>query len=441
MSTRGSPARQRAPVAPSSRDGIERWLDVLTSMLKLPPGQRAQVRDELEDHLRSRVDDLLISGTSEPDAIRQAVSELGETAELASLISNAHTQTRSRRHVMQFTLAAAAIAGMTFGGVSMISGNGNNTNTNSAMIGSAGAAGLASLAQGDDREQDQTPHTFDLKQRSLREILTEIGSVFGRSIEYSSGVRRSGIPGALSICYGDYTGELTFPQAIDRFKAIFGEDQNGYVLTIARDQILLETYGEYQRARIETRVVPSPVWIEDHELFDYANALENLLRVKHDLSMTSIQVVDEAIVVASVPEIQDEIIKLVAELDHFVQQRRDQRSKQLKRDEHERDVRRSESIKKIMIEHERIASSLAKAKADLEANDRSIDVLKQQIREEETRPSGDPARLEELIGFRTARRALSERLRYQIAEDEARAKYLLERMVETEYLYLFDELD
>jgi hypothetical protein len=441
MSSRESQTRERAPVAPSSRDGIERWLDVLTSMLKLPPGQRAQVRDELEDHLRSRVDDLLISGTSEPDAIRQAVSELGETAELASLISNARTQSRSRRHLMQFTLAAAAIAGMTFGGVSMISGNGHSTNPNNSMIGSAGVAGVASVTQEDDQEQDQTPHTFDLKQRSLREILTEIGNAFGRSVEYSSGVRRSDIPGMLSICYGNYSGELTFPQAIDRFKAMFGEEKYNYVLTISEDQILFETYGEYQRARIETRVVPSPVWLEDHELFDYANALENLLRVKHDLSMTSIQVVDEAIVVASVPEIQDEIIKLVAELDHFVQQRRDQRSEQLKRDEQERDVRRSESIKKIMIEHERIASDLAKAKADLEANTHSIEVLEQQIREEKTHPNQNIARIDELIGFRTARRTLSERLRYQIAEDEARAKYLLDKMVETEYLYLFDELD
>ena len=55
----------RAPnPLPSSRDAIDSWLDVLVSMLNLPGSQRDQVRDELEDHLRSRVDDLLIMGKS-----------------------------------------------------------------------------------------------------------------------------------------------------------------------------------------------------------------------------------------------------------------------------------------------------------------------------------------------------------------------------------------
>lgn len=121
MSTRTRSSRKaQERVLPSSIDGIDRWLDVLTSMLNLPNHERTQVRDELEDHLRSRVDDLLITGVSEPDAIRKAVEELGETAELAVLISNAHTQSRTRRHIMHFTLAATAIAGMTFGGISLL---------------------------------------------------------------------------------------------------------------------------------------------------------------------------------------------------------------------------------------------------------------------------------------------------------------------------------
>lgn len=94
---------------PISRDGIESWLDVLTSMLSLPPSQRTQVRDELEDHLRSRVDDLLITGQTEAQAIRTAIAELGETAQLARHISSANRTPKSfRRFAMNATFFVLA---------------------------------------------------------------------------------------------------------------------------------------------------------------------------------------------------------------------------------------------------------------------------------------------------------------------------------------------
>ncbi|MCR9077305.1 MAG: permease prefix domain 1-containing protein, partial [bacterium] len=94
---------------PSNRDAIESWLDVLVSMLNLPSSQRDQVRDELEDHLRSRVDDLLIMGKPEPEAIQAAIHELGETAELAKLISTAsRTRTPFRRFAMNATFFVLA---------------------------------------------------------------------------------------------------------------------------------------------------------------------------------------------------------------------------------------------------------------------------------------------------------------------------------------------
>lgn len=101
-------SKSKIPVEPSSRDSISSWLDVLTSMLVMPDAQRAQVRDELEDHLRSRVDDLLILGKSEPESIRIAVAELGETAELARLISSANKPRHPyRRYTMNALLIAA----------------------------------------------------------------------------------------------------------------------------------------------------------------------------------------------------------------------------------------------------------------------------------------------------------------------------------------------
>jgi len=116
--------RTRIKVEPSARDSISTWLDVLTAMLVMPDTQRLQVRDELEDHLRSRVDDLLIMGKSEPEAIRIAVAELGETAELAKLITHAHTKSNPRRKIMNAALITVALAGMSFGGFTYINGSG-----------------------------------------------------------------------------------------------------------------------------------------------------------------------------------------------------------------------------------------------------------------------------------------------------------------------------
>lgn len=92
---------------PSTRDAIGSWLDVLERMLNLPRDQRRAIRAELEDHLRNRVDDLMMTGMSEPEATRVAVGELGETAELASSFRSAATV--GKRMTM---IQAAAIATM-----------------------------------------------------------------------------------------------------------------------------------------------------------------------------------------------------------------------------------------------------------------------------------------------------------------------------------------
>lgn len=95
-----------APVRPSSPDAVEAWLDVLVSLLPLAKEERQTVRDELEDHLRSRVDDLLITGLTEPEALQKAVAELGETADLARQISHAHRTPNPRRTAMHAALIA-----------------------------------------------------------------------------------------------------------------------------------------------------------------------------------------------------------------------------------------------------------------------------------------------------------------------------------------------
>ena len=127
--------RAVSDVRPSSRDPVGDWLDVFIPLLRLPPQRSRDIRAELEDHLRARVDDLMIAGASEPEATQAAVSELGETADLAARFREANKpSTRSR--MMQATLIAAAGAAVTFGAVSIT----NESQRPAGVIHSATAA-------------------------------------------------------------------------------------------------------------------------------------------------------------------------------------------------------------------------------------------------------------------------------------------------------------
>ncbi|USN98438.1 MAG: hypothetical protein H6810_09700 [Phycisphaeraceae bacterium] len=106
-------------VVPSSRDPVERWLDVFIPMTGLPRARAEEIRAELEDHLRARVDDLMITGLGEPEAVQKAVAELGETAELARQF---RTALKRRRPVMQTALVAAAGIAL-FAGYTAFNGN------------------------------------------------------------------------------------------------------------------------------------------------------------------------------------------------------------------------------------------------------------------------------------------------------------------------------
>ena len=96
--------RTQTSVSSSARDPIDRWLDVFVRLLRVPKADAKRIRDELEDHLRARVDDLMLTGHAEPEAVRVAVAELGETAELARQF-----QTASRPHRRLTMLAGSAI--------------------------------------------------------------------------------------------------------------------------------------------------------------------------------------------------------------------------------------------------------------------------------------------------------------------------------------------
>lgn len=109
-------------IEPTSRDAIGSWLDVLERMLDLPSDQRQAIRAELEDHLRNRIDDLMITGMSEPEAARAAVGELGETAELARGFRRA-ARAGKRMTMMHATVIAAMGGLLTLGAATFLGPN------------------------------------------------------------------------------------------------------------------------------------------------------------------------------------------------------------------------------------------------------------------------------------------------------------------------------
>lgn len=98
--------------APRNPDLVDGWLSVFLGLLPLPSDQAAGIREELEGHLRERIRDLMVTGTAEGDATRQAISELGEAADVAARYRALKTDPRRRllMHVMVFTAVGAALA-------------------------------------------------------------------------------------------------------------------------------------------------------------------------------------------------------------------------------------------------------------------------------------------------------------------------------------------
>ncbi len=107
----GAPAQPHAPAAPSpprpdTPDAIGAWLDRLARLSRLPPAEAAELREELDAHLRERVRDLMLAGHDEPGAVHKSISELGDLALLAQRYREA-SRTPRRRLTMQIALVAA----------------------------------------------------------------------------------------------------------------------------------------------------------------------------------------------------------------------------------------------------------------------------------------------------------------------------------------------
>lgn len=291
---------------PTNRDGIETWLDVLTSMLSLPPSQRSQVRDELEDHLRSRVDDLLIMGQSESEAIRTAITELGETAELARHISNANRTSKSfRRFAMNATFFVLAGSVLT-ASVSMMMPSNSNTIV---------PASVETSTVYSESSTDPVRHTFDFENKQAIGVLKGIANAYGLEFTLSDGVRESGSGRGFVMSQVSLKGEYTLQEAIDAMHAKLFMEYGDSTLVRAGTELILMTLDEHKRMQIKILAYPIPAWAEStSEQGIYASTIEQLLSTKHNLEYTNIQPINGSLVVAAPPEVHAEIIDMAAQL-------------------------------------------------------------------------------------------------------------------------------
>ncbi len=295
---------------PTSRDAIESWLDVLVSMLNLPPSQRTQVRDELEDHLRSRVDDLLIMGKTEPEAIQTAIHELGETAELAKLISNAsRTQTTFRRFAMNATFFVLAGSVLT-ASVSMMMPT-STIPTHTIIEAPLEAAQLPA----------PTRHTFSIENANTDRVLEQIADAFAHTYRYSDGVREQGPHGALPFSAIDLVGEYTLEEALDVVRVKQRMDYGGFAILVDEGKLILMRHYEYLRNQVEIHAYPTPSWAQTVEQQNkFADAVEQLLGAKHDLRFTNIQPINGTIIVAAPPVVHAEIVSMSEQLKAISEQ-------------------------------------------------------------------------------------------------------------------------
>ncbi len=102
---RGGPHAERG----GTQDPIAGWLDVLTRML--PARQGADIREDLEEHVRDRVRDLVLAGQSDAAATRTAIAELGDAAAVAQRFREA-ARTPFRRLAMNFAVLSVAGAAL-----------------------------------------------------------------------------------------------------------------------------------------------------------------------------------------------------------------------------------------------------------------------------------------------------------------------------------------
>lgn len=160
------------PGAEPAQDPVASWLNVLMGMLRVPARQARAIRDELEAHLRDRIDDLLLSGRGEAEAARVAIAELGEAAALAARFRDVNTSSR-RRRIMNVSVLMLA------GGAAVMSLVALNQGGRPAPFAEY-AASAAPAEPADDLSGVRV--TVEVRERPLEEVFEMLGQAAGRPV-------------------------------------------------------------------------------------------------------------------------------------------------------------------------------------------------------------------------------------------------------------------
>lgn len=83
------------------------WLGLFGALSGLSRRERADVEEELSDHLRERVRELMVRGLDEHEAVRAAIEELGGAAEMAARFRSVTANSR-RRLAMNLSMLGLA---------------------------------------------------------------------------------------------------------------------------------------------------------------------------------------------------------------------------------------------------------------------------------------------------------------------------------------------
>jgi len=92
-----------------SNEEFENYLALVSRLLRLSPGQRDQIGEELRDHLETRTAELVESGAERTAAVKQAIEEFGDAAVFAESFKNVSVQNR-KRWMMRFATVSTAVA-------------------------------------------------------------------------------------------------------------------------------------------------------------------------------------------------------------------------------------------------------------------------------------------------------------------------------------------
>lgn len=402
------------PVAPSSRDAIESWLDVLTAMLSLPPGQKAMVRDELEDHLRSRVDDLLITGTPEPEAIRTAVAELGETAQLAKLIASAHTYSSPRRTIMNTALISVAAAGIALRSFTLFNASSSLTALPIEVAASQGET-VNQNAQQPTRDIDilhepllvafqQLAMEFDLSIdiHSLDQV--QVHQLQGREVSIAGTFSLRSAMQALLVQSLTHAADLTYE--------------------IEDDTIELLTHDEQARRTVKTQVLT----LDDANAVQYINAaesFEHLLQAHSTSPWLSIEPLANGIAVAAPAAMND----FIDQTWSLIQRQHADAIRSQEKLAAEREAQRRQGIDRIKAEYESIRQRYVAKGLERGLADQRLSSLEGEIFTKEMTPE----RREELKAQRVELEMVIQELMLDLTDLEARHSRLQSLLIDTEY--------